>query len=394
MTRVTNQNEDIVKIDFPAIKVSQPIGDFYLASINYKTLCEITYVDVRRILEEKRGFETYLGIQRELDPKRAKELKQYVNTKDACFPTAVILSVDAKCVSYDENLKIMTLNNIPGENDDEPVLYRQIAKVLDGQHRIEGLMGYVGVDQFDVNVSIFVDADLADQAYIFSTVNLAQTKVNKSLVYDLFDLAKTRSPQKACHNIALALDRHDKSPFYKRIKRLGTATVGRDFETITQATFVEALIRYICSNKQQQMHDRDLYLKGKEPAKVKGNEEKILIFRNMFIDKKEMEITDIVWNFFEAVSQKWSTAWTSKEKGIMLNKTNGFKALMRFLKPCYLSIALPGTVPSTDQFLNVLNNISLTDSDFSVDVFKPGTSGESELYRALVSLSGLQQNRS
>jgi len=36
------------------------------------------------------------------------------------------------------------------------------------------------VSDFDVNVSIFVDADIADQATVFATVNLAQTKVTEA----------------------------------------------------------------------------------------------------------------------------------------------------------------------------------------------------------------------
>ncbi len=53
---------------------------------------------------------------------------------------------------------------------------------------------------------------MAQQANIFSTVNLSQTKVNRSLAYDLFALAASRSPQKTCHDIAVALDRGKNSP--------------------------------------------------------------------------------------------------------------------------------------------------------------------------------------
>src|SRR5882762_10468420 len=96
---------------------------------------------------------------------------------------------------------------------------------------------YFSPNTFQLSVSVFVDIDMEDQAYIFSTVNLAQTKVNRSLAYDLFELANSPSPQKTCHNIAVALDTITVSPFHKRIKRLGSATPGRNSETITQATF-------------------------------------------------------------------------------------------------------------------------------------------------------------
>jgi hypothetical protein len=39
-------------------------------------------------------------------------------------------------------------------------------------------------------------------------------------VYDLTELAKTRSPHKTCHDVAVVLDNESSSPFYQRIKRL------------------------------------------------------------------------------------------------------------------------------------------------------------------------------
>jgi DGQHR domain-containing protein len=228
--------EDALKVKFPVIRVRQPIGDFYVGAMNAKDLIDITYFDIRRLVHED-GIDTYLGIQRQLNKKRVEELKSYVNATDATFPTAVILavqeqSVNLTAVKEGEQFFWMELMNSPGNDDDEnTVLYRQIARVIDGQHRIVGLEGFSG-ESFQVNIAIFVGADISDQANIFATVNLAQTKVNRSLVYDLFELSKARSPEKTCHNIAVALDRTEGSPFYHRIKRLGTATEGRFGETL------------------------------------------------------------------------------------------------------------------------------------------------------------------
>ena len=184
--------EDSVSFTIPVLKVHQPIGEFFTGVIDAKRLCEITDFDVRRLIRE-RDFEKYLGIQRPLDRTRVKEIKQYVRTMDACFPSGVILSVRGDCASYDEPNSVLRLSNFFDDDDPERnVLYRQIAKVIDGQHRIEGLKEFVG-PTFELNVSVFVDIDVAEEGYIFSTVNLAQTKVNRSLAYDLYDLAKSRS---------------------------------------------------------------------------------------------------------------------------------------------------------------------------------------------------------
>jgi len=376
-------------IDFPCIKVTQPIGTFYIASIDQKVLCDITHFDVRRILREQRAVERYLGIQRPLIPKRVKEIETYVKTSDACFPTSIILAIPGVCAKYEETGSRMFLKNYLDPPDgEEPIYYRDIAKVLDGQHRIEGLRAFVG-EKFEVNVSIFIDADIADQAYIFSTVNLTQTKVNRSLAYDLFDLAKSRSPQKTCHNIAVALDQNEHSPFFQRIKRLGVSTEGRFNETITQATLVQSLIVYICKDQIEQINDRDLYLRGKVPQKANADDLNQQIFRNMFIEGKDLDIADIIWNYFDAVKETWPTSWDNMGRGSMLNKTNGFKALMRFLRPVYLYITLPGKVPSKEEFLKIFQKIKLKDSDFTIDRFVPGSGGESEFYRTLMAESGL-----
>jgi DGQHR domain-containing protein len=371
--------EDRISFTIPVLKVQQPIGDFYVGVLNAKRLCEITHFDVRRILQE-REFETYLGIQRPLKEKRVKEIELFVQTVDACLPTAVILSVDANCATYNPERSELTLSNYEDPEDpSKNIIYAQIAKVIDGQHRIEGLKGYQGPN-FDINVSIFVEIDVAEEAYIFSTVNLAQTKVSKSLAYDLFDLARSRSPQKLCHNIAVALDQDPKSPFSRRIKRLGVATEGRFNETLTQATFVEALMNYMSAIP---VHDRDLYLRGKTPAKVGTAESKRLIFRNMMIDKRDMEITDVLWNYFDSVRSRWPTAWNSMGSGLILNKTNGFKALMRFLRPVYVYLVGPGEVPTSEEFSKVFARTQMEDEEFTTDNFKPGTSGEVALYNAL-----------
>jgi len=376
-------------IDLPCIRVEQPIGVFYVATIDSKLLCAITSADVRRMLRE-REFETYLGIQRPLSQKRIEELSAYVNTIDACFPTSIILAVDGRCAEFVEKKNILRLSNYLDPKDaHDRIHYIQIAKVLDGQHRIDGLRAYKG-SKFETQVSVFVDIDIAEQAYLFSTVNLAQTKVNKSLVYDLFDLANSRSPQKSCHNIAVGLDQKEGSPFYKRIKRLGSATPGRERETITQATFVESLIPYVSS---EPLRDRDLLKRKKKPARPTESELRKTIFRNMFLDEKDLEIAEVVQNYFNGVRARWPAAWNAGGQGMMLNKTNGFRALTRLLRPAYLYLGAPGDIPSVKDFKRVLEKIRLSDEEFTIDKFAPGTSGEAALFNVLLDQANLRSIR-
>lgn len=384
---MSKPKEDPRSVTLRVLPIAQPIGRFYIGVLPSDRLCEIAEFDVRRLIGE-RGFETYLGIQRKLDPKRVKEIREYVGTKDASFPGGVILSVASRCAEYSEKEGTLELHNFFDSDDpSQDVLYRSIAKVIDGQHRIDGLRGYKG-PTFEVAVSIFIGIDVAEEAYIFSTVNLSQTKVNRSLATDLYDLATTNSPQKLCHNVAVTLDEQSDSPFFHRIKRLGVATQGRFDETITQATVYDMLMPYLSKDP---VKDRDLYLHGKKPDKASPLESQKLIFRNMFIDGRDLEIVDILWNYFDAVRACWPEAWDSNVPGMILNKTNGFRALMRFLRLSYLASAREiGDIPKTEEFKQIFDRMGLKQEDFNSKSFLPGTSGEAHLFREFKKRSGLE----
>ena len=203
-------NENPSKVRIRCLPVTQPIGTFYIGTIDAADLVDIAWVDIRRIdpageedgarqegaevrlgidtsrvddsvieemdraflSTEEQDFEEFLGIQRELNRSRVKELRQYVGTQDAAFPTSVLIAVSSERASYDEVTSTIWI-----DRDSRSV------KIIDGQHRIAGLEGYRG-SQFDVNVSVFIDMDLQDQAMVFATINLKQTKVNKSLAYE------------------------------------------------------------------------------------------------------------------------------------------------------------------------------------------------------------------
>lgn len=358
-------------IQFRCIEVEQPIGTFYIGAIPAQDVLAIAYADIRRI--EERDIERIVGIQRELNMARVAEIKQYVGNADATFPTSVILAISGKHASFDSRLGVMTVRR--EENT---------AKIIDGQHRIAGLEGFAKT--FQVNVTVFIDMELQDQAMTFATINLAQTKVSKSLVYDLYAFQQARSPQKSCHNIARLLHTEEGSPFKGRIKILGKAT-GEEHQFITQATFVESLLGYLTDDP---MRDRDALKRGKPLFVVSGALEQQLIFRPLFAVEKDAEIARIVWNYFEAVAERWPTAWFSNEPGDMLNRTNGFRALMRFLAPCYRAKRdKPGRLPKT-AVLEVLRALRLRDSDFNIESYRPGTSGETAMFRDLREQSGLE----
>ena len=197
------------KIIVPVLEVRQPIGNFYLGVIEARDLVAISFSDIRR--QDGRDLERYIGIQRDLSEGRVGEIKKYVKNADACFPTGIILSI-----SNEHIVPTTTVDGFPALAINRN---SEIAKIIDGQHRIAGFDGFEG-EPFYLNVTIFVDMVLEDQAMVFATINLKQTKVTKSLASDLYEFADARSPQKTGHNIAKLMNFKEGSPLNKFIKIL------------------------------------------------------------------------------------------------------------------------------------------------------------------------------
>lgn len=370
---------DIQEIEFRCLKCRQPIGDFYVGIMNCDDLIKITYVDIRRLDSdsEMRDVEVYTGIQRELSRGRVKEIGEYVNMVDATFPTGVIIHLNPEhVISYDAEAGLM---RIPFKED--------IAKVLDGQHRIAGLDEYrQRGDLFQINVTVFVGMELEDQAIVFATINKTQTKVNKSLVADLFEFATHRSPQKTAHNIVRALNQKEGSPFKDKIKILGVAD-DRNKETITQATFSETLMKLYSKDL---MLDRDLYKRGKRLERYRDSELKVRPLRNLFIEEEDAKIAKIIWEYFKAVEKKWPTAWNKVESEKILNKSTGFIALMSLFRDLYVRIGRVGEIVPRDDYGIYFDKIDLSDEDFDRARYVPGSSGQSALYKEFKQKAGIE----
>jgi DGQHR domain-containing protein len=383
------------------LKVTQPIGDFYIGAIDSKALLEITTVDVREF-EEGKG-DSIDGIQRELSKSRLKSLSEYVNLEYATFPTSVILAIDSKCVTLTPvtqcdglyRLEVSGYDGQPATEDDEgepAIPLDASAFIIDGQHRLAGLEDRDPEKKpFEVNVSIFVGAVKSDQAEIFSRVNLAQTKVNKSLTYDLLEYAKEMSPQKVAHDVVVALNAdargpkdNEKGPFYKKIKRLGVRTPDVDGETLAQATVVNGLLRYL-PRDQEKERSKSLFgfTRKSEPNESWRNR----LFVDFYRQKDVPSIVLIVSNYFEAVADKWPNAWNAPQEGQILSRTTGFNALIRFLKDAYLHIVEDEPrVVEKSEFAKIFDRIDIKEKDLNKDVYVPGSTGQGVLYKQLVKL--------
>lgn len=209
------------------IELNQAIGTFYIGKMKSGDLIKIS-----KTVSRGDG-----GVQREESKKRVLDIANYCEDPDATFPTPIIISVSEKNVlgirRLDELISSRSVNErevdtltdvldsiISLTYDDS----KKIAEILDGQHRIRGIEK---AKQYTLDLPIVVMFDLTEEekAYVFSTINSNQTKVDKALIYDLFELSTKRSPYKTCHEIARILNLEKNSPFYGNLKMLGKKAI-------------------------------------------------------------------------------------------------------------------------------------------------------------------------
>ncbi|NQU64887.1 MAG: DGQHR domain-containing protein [SAR324 cluster bacterium] len=363
---------DIIDLDY--LEVRQPLGTFYVAIMNCDDLETITYADIRRLEKVQRDVELFSGIQRELDKHRAKKIGAYVNMVDSSFPNSIIVSISSEFVKINEKNRKLEIK-----------MKDNVAKVIDGQHRIAGLEHFTQEGrQFQLIVAIFVDMEVEDEAMMFSTINRTHNKVSQSLASDLYAFATTRSPHRTAHNIIRILDQNEGSAMKGMIKILGSA-IDKEKERITQATFAQSIIQYISMHPDE---DRDRIKRGKKPESYAGAAYERYFLRDLWIDEKDSRIMNLLNNYFLAVKRHWPE-WGAIGSTSLIDRSTGFVALMRFLPHVYKSFSRPGELVKEDEFYRVLEKIDIKANDINRDNFPPGTGGQVALYKRFLAESGL-----
>jgi len=306
----------------------QPAGSFYFASLPATEIIKIYQVN-RRLYNADTG-NTEGGIQRDLNTKRANEIAEYAVSPDASFPTPIILALPEDSYVLD--------------GDNLTVLMESIADVVDGQHRIEGIKRSGVADRFQLPVVFLLEPTEEEKALIFATINGKQTTVPASVVYDLFGVSKTRSPQKTAHEIARALNSSESSPWRSRLKMLGKKTKDSD-ESLSQGTFIKFLLPHLSSNPTQDM------ITVREGKQLEEREN--CIFNNYWITNQDEVILKILMNLFNAIKNTWPVEWDDPDHYI-LTKTTGYSGVMKAL-PSLIKKGREGNDLSYDFFLKVFS---------------------------------------
>ncbi|MDY6388281.1 MAG: DGQHR domain-containing protein [Fibrobacter sp.] len=215
-----------------------------------------------------RGINLYAspeGVQRRLQLDKLKKIKEYLeNTQDSFFPNTVILSVDLSDDSefMDKYLDIEK-NDIGFFEFPDDIKFQ----IVDGQHRLAGLFWSNEhiQEEFEIPVVLLINITLNTCAKIFADVNGNQSPVNKSVIYDLYELmgdTQENREFKILHDLCKSLNEDPSSPLYQHVKMLGIGG-GAVSQSFLVNAFQQAFLKmqYHYEDSQKMYESIYLYLK-------------------------------------------------------------------------------------------------------------------------------------
>ena len=324
----------------PAIKVQQPLGDFFVIALDAVTLREVTFLDPTRIasVDKKAFWYSLLGAQRTSSERRAKQIAKYIDTVEAAFPNSIILAANyIHNGEFQEDAeKRWKIKQVDG-NTYELVIptSEPMASVVDGQHRLLGF-NYCKQERNSMELlcAVYMDLPHAYQAYLFATININQRKVNKSLAYEQFgyNLDDEESggwaPDKLAVYFTRKLNLDPQSPFYRHIKiapiseePLFTGEEPVAWQVST-ACVVEGIARLLSQNPK---NDRDLL--HQKPVNSRSRSfltQNTAPLRSLYIQGQDERIYNILMGYFTAVKDK---LWDTADNRSYIKKTVGVQAL-------------------------------------------------------------------
>lgn len=196
----------MAQLALDAIVLKQQGRELYVFGMNSKQLREICYVTPRSAEEPEE-------VQRIIDPRRARQIGEYVKQASALLPNSIV-------VSLNEEVRIEPTGTASGRTVIFPDSTGKFAYVLDGQHRLEGFRYSDGVE-FDLPVVAIHNADDALRGKIFADINSKQERVSDvhllAVYYQIKDLPVDES---AVMDVITRLNADTDSPLKGRIQMM------------------------------------------------------------------------------------------------------------------------------------------------------------------------------
>lgn len=369
-----DKTKDINWIEIPVLELEQPIGKFYIGKALANDVIKICSADKRRKLVND-DLDEYLGIQRELNETRKKEIEKFVLTTDASFPSSIILAVKENAYEYDDKKKLIRIK--------EDI---KSCNILDGQHRLSGFPANTE-KRFELILTIFPELDMEYQSYLFSVINTRSTRINPSLAQDLYAFSKVDTPEKLAHRISRVFNQTEGNPWYKRLKLLGKSD-GNEDAILSQSTFTKYIVGLI-SRKEDTYQIRDLLIRNNNNRKALTKLKQNQPLWEKYIAGEDKYIYDLLKYYFIAAMEQFKEDWGKHDS--IITKTAGYTALMNVLKQLLKQKGLP-PIPNSNYFKKYFDNISSSDiKKLDSDNYKPGQGGERDLQNDILKGMGLEK---
>jgi len=332
-------------LELIALKVSQPLGDFFVVTISAKNLLELSYAEPLRYIDAKG---TVQGNQRVHDDARLRSIATYIGSVEMAFPNSIILAANYTkygAISKDETERWKIIED-PKCGVYKMIIPKKIAlaAIIDGQHRLKAFQ-YVAeeaVERIQLVCSVYFDLPNSYQAFLFATINSNQKPVNRSLALEQFgynvddEPEKAWTPEKYSVFLSRKLNIEAGSPFFQHIK-VAPLDVDKLFPNgvkmtwvVSTATVVDGIGALISSNVKR---DRILMqhagrFSGRSRSMLKDIQD-ISPLRKQFIENQDKTIYDTIIDYFNAFSALfWKTAGSES----YIIKTVGVQAAFDLLK--------------------------------------------------------------
>lgn len=389
----------------PALRVDQPLGEFYVVVLPASVLLEVTYSDPLE-LEWLRPDGSYglRGHQRELVRDRLIAIGRYIDTVEAAFPNSIILAANYDKdglllneggsrwgVHFEEKQDVVGSLVIPTAD--------KVAAIVDGQHRLYGFTRAEVSDRRNMPLlcAVFLDLPHPYQAYLFATINYNQKAVDKSQSYELYGFnleeepPQAWSPEKTAVYLCRRLNTDSESVFQSHIivaaqmddTLAELARIKQKEWAVSTATVVEGLLKLISANPKR---DRDLMHRvhigsGRQRSILSTDSSPL---RELYLTSNDKLIYILVRNYFSAAFEVLGSPIPDS----YIRKTIGIQALFDVLRRVSLE-AIAATDASEEYFRGRLSGFESI--NFRDDFFQASGIGRVRLRNVLELAIGLKK---
>lgn len=317
----------------PALRVRQPLGTFYVISISAQKLMRLCYSDKAELAED--GF-SITGTQRVEDEKRQKEISEFIMTEEAAFPNTIILGANydesGNYIQSDESWRVEEAGQ-GGFRIKIPSSVK-MASIIDGQHRLRSFR-YAESDRsedFELVCSVYLDLPIPYHAYLFSTINFNQKKVDKSLAYNLFgfDIEATDPKAWVPETLAVSIARRLNIENGSLKGAISLGVIGGAAESselrVSMATIVDGLLKLY--SKRPKSDRSQMMSMPKEIRQRKKLNDDGSPLRFLYREGFDEALYEVVHNYFAAVD---TVFWSNALPESYIKKTVGVQALFDVL---------------------------------------------------------------